>query len=118
MSKSRETNCTVFFCKKSGRARCDVSSDRFYKTLAMNMNNNHKSVYAAAAEVIGMTLTLLTAKETSTSDVERRRQYIDDIIKQLMDKKPDRFVTCLHCIQLHFPAISDRFSYNFLPIVV
>jgi len=81
----------------------------------MNMNNNHKSVYAAAAEVIGMTLALRTAKETSASDVEQRTLYIDDIVKQLMDKKPDRFVTCLHCIQLHFPAISDRFSGCILP---
>jgi len=75
----------------------------------MNMNNDHKSVYAAAAEVIGMTLALLADRETSSSDVERREQYIDDIVKQLMDKKPDRLVTCLHCIQLHFPIIADRF---------
>jgi len=74
----------------------------------MNMNNDHKSVYAAAAEVVGMTVALLTDKETSVSDVERRKQYIDDIVKQLMNKKPDRLITCLHCIQLHFPAISDR----------
>jgi len=74
----------------------------------MNMNNDHKSVYAAAAEVMGMTLALLTDRETSESDVERREQYIDDIVKQLMDKKPDRLITCLHCIQLHFPTIADR----------
>jgi len=72
------------------------------------MNNDHKSVYAAAAEVIGMTLALLTDREMSESDVERREQYIDDIVKQLMDKKPDRLITCLHCIQLHFPTIADR----------
>ena len=82
---------------------------RFYKTLAMNMNNDHKSVYAAAAEVVGMSLALLADKETLASDVELRRQYVDDVVKQLMDKKPDRLITCLHCIQLHFPAISDRF---------
>ena len=82
--------------------------DRFYKTLSLNMNNDHKSVYAATAEVIGMTLALLTDKETSVSDVERREQCIDDIVKQLMDKKPDRLITCLHCIQMHFPAIADR----------
>ena len=87
-----------------------VCCERFYKTLATNMNNDHKSVYAAAAEVIGMTLALLTDRETSMSDVERREQYIDDIVKQLMDKKPDRLITCLHCIQLHFPTIADRFS--------
>jgi len=87
-----------------------MSNDRFYKTLAMNMNNDHKSVYAAAAEVIGMTLTLLTDKETSASDVELREQYVDDIVKQLIDKKPDRLITCLHCIQLHFPAIADRYA--------
>jgi len=81
---------------------------RFYKTLAMNMNNDHKSVYAAAAEVIGMTLALLTDKETSTSDVELREQLVDGIVKQLMDKKPDRLITCLHCIQMHFPTITDR----------
>jgi len=86
-----------------------VITIRFYKTLAMNMNNDHKSVYAAAAEVVGMSLALLADKETLPSDVELRRQYVDDVVKQLMDKKPDRFITCLHCIQLHFPAISDRF---------
>jgi len=83
-------------------------SVRFYKALAVNMNSDHKSVYAATAEVVGMTLALLADKETSSFDVELRRQYVDDIVKQLMDKKPDRFITCLHCIQLHFPAISDR----------
>jgi len=87
-----------------------MSDDRFYKTLAANMNNDHKSVYAAAAEVVGMTLALLTEKETSASDVELREQYVEDIVKQLMDKKPDRLITCLHCIQLHFPAIADRYA--------
>jgi len=76
------------------------------------MNNDHKSVYAAAAEVVGMTLALLTDKETSPSDVERRKQFTDDVVKQLMDKKPDRLITCIHCIQLHFPAISDRYSHS------
>ena len=76
----------------------------------MNMNNDHKSVYAAAAEVVGMTLALLTGKEMSAADVEQSEQYTDDVVKQLMDKKPDRLITCLHCIQLHFPAIADRFS--------
>jgi len=86
-----------------------VTCSRFYKTLAMNMNNDHKSVYAATAEVIGMTLALLSA-----SDVEHRDQYTDDIVKQLMDKKPDRLITCLYCIQLHFPTIADRFSSTHL----
>jgi len=89
-------------------------SDRFYKTLAMNMNNDHKSVYSATAEVVGMTLALLTGKEMSAADVEQCEQYTDDVVKQLMDKKPDRLITCLHCIQLHFPAIADRFSSPYL----
>ena len=83
---------------------------RFYKTLAVNMNNDHKSVYAAAAEVVGMTLALLTDKETSTDDVVFREQFVDGVVKQLNDKKPDRLMTCLHCIQLHFPAISNRYD--------
>jgi len=88
------------------RVLCAVLyADRFYRALAVNMNNDHKSVYAAAAEVVGMTLALLTQRETSTSGVQ---QYADDIVKQLMDKKPDRLITCLHCIQLHYPAIADR----------
>jgi len=72
------------------------------------MNNDHKSVYAAAAEVIGMTLALLNVQEKSTCDVELREQLVEDVVKQLTDKKPDRLITCLHCIQLHFPIITDR----------
>ena len=76
------------------------------------MNNDHKLVYAAAAEVVGMTLALLADKEMSVSDVEQRERYTEDIVKQLMDKKPDRLINCLHSIQLHYPAIADRFSLS------
>jgi len=89
-----------------------VICHRFYKALAMNMNNDHKSVYAAAAEVVGMTLALLADRETSAFEVEWREQYVDGVVKQLMDKKPDRLITCLHGIQLHFPTIADRLTYS------
>ena len=105
-------NIVIDKVQPSRKWQVTVISHRFYKALAMNMNNDHKSVYAAAAEVVGMTLALLADRETSAFEVEWREQYVDGVVKQLMDKKPDRLITCLHGIQLHFPTVADRLSYS------
>jgi hypothetical protein len=76
----------------------------------MNMNNDHKSVYAATSEVIGMTLALSFEKEKSALDCEWRERFTDEMVKMLTDKKPDRLITCLHCIQLNYSEISDRWA--------
>jgi len=78
------------------------------------MNNDHRSVYAATAEVVGMTLALLTDKPTSASDVEQCDQLTEDVVKQLADKKPDRLITCVYYIQLYFPAIADRLLSSYI----
>jgi len=73
------------------------------------MNNDHKSVYAATSEVMGMILALLSEKEKSMDECEWRDNLVNEIVRFLNDKKPDRLITCVHCIQLNYPEISDRF---------
>lgn len=78
--------------------------------LALNMTNELKVVYAAAAEVIGMTLKLLSE---SDSDRDWFSVYIDNLSSMLLrmideKKKVGNFITCAHHIQLHYPPISDR----------
>ena len=73
------------------------------------MNNDSKSVYTAASEVMGMSLALLSEKEKSDEECEWRENLVNEIVKFLIDKKSDRLITCVHAIQLNYPEISDRF---------
>lgn len=78
--------------------------------LALNMRNEQKVVYTAAAEVIGMTLKLLSE---SNFDRDWFSVYIDNVssmVLRMVDekKKTGNFITCAHRIQLHYPLISDR----------
>lgn len=84
--------------------------------LALNMTNEQKMVYSAAAEVIGMTLKLLSdaSSSSSSADKEWLDQYMENVSSMMMrlideKRKLDNFITCVHRMQLHYPPISDRF---------
>ncbi|ELU11183.1 hypothetical protein CAPTEDRAFT_224273 [Capitella teleta] len=92
----------------------EVSKDRFYQYLAMNMNQPDKQVYSASAEIVGMALSSL---QNTESDKEWCRAYGDNIQKMLLGihgNKPDQFLTCVHCIQKHFSAFVERFIHKVL----
>ena|SRR6218665_1678778 len=88
--------------------------------LALNMTNEQKMVYSAAAEVIGMTLKLLSdAASSFAAEKEWVDQYIENVssmMMRLIDEKRrlDNFITCVHRMQLHYPPISDRFCQYFI----
>ena len=87
------------------------SCDRFFQHLAMNMTNSYKTVYAAAAEVVGMSLQYLSDQERGEDDQKWRTAYIDNISKMLLsiqNTKPDILITCVHKMQLYHKAVADR----------
>ena len=85
---------------------------RFYKYLAMNMQNPAKVVYTSSAEVVGITLKYLTDTERGSENTDWLTQYQENISNMLLsfqETKPDRFICCVHRMQLHYPAIADRY---------
>lgn len=86
---------------------------RFYQFLAMNMQKESKPVYAASAEVVGMALGYLQEAEKGVEQRTWRDEYVDNLGKMLLafqQSKPDRFVSCVYRLQLHYPPIADRYD--------
>jgi len=96
------------------RADQDVDKDKFYQYLALNMTNDHKHVYSAAAEVIGMTLKVLADDDKGEDARAWRDCYLDNIGKTLMSRKLDQLITCVHRMQSQYPEVSDRFMSKIL----
>ncbi|XP_074649158.1 DNA-dependent protein kinase catalytic subunit-like [Tubulanus polymorphus] len=89
-----------------------IDRDRYFFTLAQNMMKDYKLVYAAAAEVVGMVLRYMQDEEQCTeSDFH---DHVYKVLGTLQGGKLDVFITCIHKIQLQFPAIIDRFVNQLL----
>jgi hypothetical protein len=79
----------------------------------MNMQNSYKVVYTSSAEVVGIALKYMTDTERD-EDAEWLTQYKDNVSHMLLsfhESKPDSFITCVHRMQQHYPAIVDRSVY-------
>ncbi|CAB4005561.1 DNA-dependent kinase catalytic subunit-like [Paramuricea clavata] len=89
-----------------------VDIERFYQSLVRNLNFKYKDVHAAAAEVIGMTL-----KHLSEEDDKESCDALSELLcnkLSSMTKELDKFITCVHQLQVHFPPIVDRFINQIL----
>jgi len=92
-----------------------IDKDRFYSCLVNNVTFKYKDVHAAAAEVIG----LLMKRE---GDVEKVFDGpLHDMVSQKLSSlinsakpEPDKFITCVHRLQLNYPPIVDRFVNQIL----
>uniref|UniRef100_A0A7M4FFG4 DNA-dependent protein kinase catalytic subunit n=1 Tax=Crocodylus porosus TaxID=8502 RepID=A0A7M4FFG4_CROPO len=71
---------------------------RYFQALVNNMALlKYKEVYAAAAEVLGLTLRYIAEKENVSQ------------LKQHQNTKEDKFILCLNKVVKHFPPVADRF---------
>ncbi|XP_056289749.1 DNA-dependent protein kinase catalytic subunit-like [Pseudoliparis swirei] len=89
-------------------ASCGIEYDRYIQSLTNNVSFvRYKDVYAAAAEIIGLTL-----KNMSETDAHRQKllsaaaNNITNLKKKDMD---DKFIICLNKVSKHFPPFMDRF---------
>nr|QOY44576.1 DNA-dependent protein kinase catalytic subunit [Alvinella pompejana] len=102
------------------RPNSGVDKDRFYKNLAKNMQHTSKAVYMSSAEVVGMALKHMTETEKEEDDKTWHKEFIDHISSLLIgfqSNKPDRFISCVYGMQLHFPTIADGFLAKVLFIL-
>uniref|UniRef100_A0A452QYJ1 DNA-dependent protein kinase catalytic subunit n=1 Tax=Ursus americanus TaxID=9643 RepID=A0A452QYJ1_URSAM len=73
--------------------KCGIESIKYFQALVGNMSFvKYKEVYAAAAEVLGLTLRYITEKEN-----------------QHQNTKEDKFIVCLNKAVKNFPPLADRF---------
>ena len=88
---------------------------RFYKYLAMNMQNSAKEVHQSSAEVVGMAVKYLADTEKTVEGREWRDGYIDNISKMLLGlqgAKPDQFINCVYKMQIHYKPLGDRCGFD------
>lgn len=69
------------------------------------MTNKFKTIYAVAAEVVGMVLAYLAEKEKETEGPFHT--YIESCLSKV---KPDSFIVCVHHMHRHYPPIADRYE--------
>uniref|UniRef100_A0A452TWI8 DNA-dependent protein kinase catalytic subunit n=1 Tax=Ursus maritimus TaxID=29073 RepID=A0A452TWI8_URSMA len=88
--------------------KCGIESLKYFQALVGNMSFvKYKEVYAAAAEVLGLTLRYITEKENVLEEL-----VFELIIKQLkqhQNTKEDKFIVCLNKAVKNFPPLADRF---------
>ncbi|KYO26142.1 DNA-dependent protein kinase catalytic subunit isoform B [Alligator mississippiensis] len=88
--------------------KCEIDSTRYFEALVNNMASlKYKEVYAAAAEVLGLTLRYIAEKENITEG-----PIYDCVVKQLkqhQNTKEDKFILCLNKVVKNFPPVADRF---------
>ena len=70
------------------------------------MTHSWKAVYAAAAEVMGMTFLYLSEKEKETEGPIH--DHVINMLMSINQSKPDNFVTCVLRMQRHYAPIADR----------
>ncbi|KAH0617727.1 hypothetical protein JD844_016250 [Phrynosoma platyrhinos] len=87
---------------------CGIDSVRYFQALTDNMALvRYKEVYAAAAEVLGLSLQYIAEKENVFEG-----PIYDLVIKQLkqhQNTKDDKFIVCLNKLTKNFPPLADRF---------
>ncbi|CAF0848203.1 unnamed protein product, partial [Adineta ricciae] len=84
----------------------DLTEDKFHDTILKNMKNTYRTIYAAAAEVIGMLLNVRKIKQESS---ERLLEQVNFILKWYNSQGlQDTYVTCIYSIQKHYPQIVEK----------
>ena len=84
----------------------DLTEDKFNETLLKNMKNSFRSIYAAAAEVVGM---LLNVKKLKGESNQRLLEQLSFILKWHSSQTyQDTYVTSIYSLQKHYPEIVDK----------
>ncbi|XP_028413162.1 DNA-dependent protein kinase catalytic subunit-like [Dendronephthya gigantea] len=91
---------------------CGVDEKRFYQDLVKNLSFKYKDVHGAAAEVIGMILKYLS-EENDKESCDGLSGLLNEKLSS-MTKDLDKFILCVHQLQIHFPPIVDGFINQIL----
>eukprot|EP00794_Sanderia_malayensis_P010266 gene10266-11321_t len=88
-------------------SRSGIDDDKYFATLTRNLCFKYKDVFASAAEVLGLAMKQTFEHEKSTNSPLFAYTYerLSDLSANTMDK----FIMCLHRIQINFPAAVNRF---------
>ncbi|XP_077622037.1 DNA-dependent protein kinase catalytic subunit [Crocuta crocuta] len=87
---------------------CGIESIKYFQALVSNMSFvKYKEVYAAAAEVLGLTLQYVTKREKILGDLVY--ELIVKQLKQHQNTMEDKFIVCLNKAVKNFPPLADRF---------
>ena len=88
----------------------ELPEEKFNETLLKNMKNTHRSIFAAAAEVVGM---LLDVKQRQGQSNERLLEQLAFLLKWHSGQNvPDTYVTCIYALQKHYPALVEKTVMN------
>ena len=92
----------------------DLSSVDFFKSLIVCMKDSSKTIHASAAEVVGMLLKGLDLKKVITLDADSFNELIGYLFEVFRELDESMFITCIHRVQINYPAISERFMTKLL----
>ncbi|KAK7807495.1 hypothetical protein U0070_006783, partial [Myodes glareolus] len=88
--------------------KCDIPSTKYFEALVNNMSFvKYKEVYAAAAEVLGLTLQHVTERKHVIA--ESIYELVVKQLKQHQNTMEDKFIVCLNKIVKGFPPLADSF---------
>jgi len=83
-----------------------LDEDKFNEMILKNMKNSFRSIYAAAAEVVGM---LLNVKQSKNQSIDRLLEQLNYVLKWHSSQTvQDTYVTCVYSLQKHYPQIVDK----------
>ena len=83
-----------------------LDEDKFNEMILKNMKNSFRSIYAAAAEVVGM---LLNVKQSKNQSIDRPLEQLNYVLKWHSSQTvQDTYVTCVYSLQKHYPQIVDK----------
>ncbi|XP_042320371.1 DNA-dependent protein kinase catalytic subunit [Sceloporus undulatus] len=89
-------------------SKCGIDSVRYFQALTDNMALvRYKEVYAAAAEVLGLTLQYIAEKENVFEGPIY--DFVTKQLKQHQNTRDDKFIVCLNKLAKNFPPLADRF---------
>lgn len=85
----------------------NLNSVDFYKALIRCMKDSSKAIHASSAEVVGLLLKRLNTKKDllEQEKLEKVLAYLFEVLREL---ETNLWITCVHRIQLNYPAISER----------
>lgn len=92
-----------------------VSDEKYYQIFIHCLDSRLKEVYASTAEICGILLQFM--KKTNRFDVEKLQSWVEERLKNMIApnvNQPNKFIGCLHKIQLNYPELSDRFAGRIL----
>uniref|UniRef100_A0A8P0SBY5 DNA-dependent protein kinase catalytic subunit n=1 Tax=Canis lupus familiaris TaxID=9615 RepID=A0A8P0SBY5_CANLF len=88
--------------------KCGIERIKYFEALVSNMSFvKYKEVYAAAAEVLGLTLRYITERENILENVVY--ELVIKQLKQHQNTMEDKFIVCLNKVVKNFPPLADRF---------